>query len=145
MIGKKAESLFLYLSEQIINLHFNNKISKMKTQILLAAFLCFATSLFAQTSITKEEVKVSGNCNSCKKNIETAAKAAGASTAIWNKDTKILLLSFDAAKTSDKKIQEKIASVGYDTQDVTATDAAYEKLDNCCQYDRKAQKSPKKE
>ncbi|HMC99538.1 MAG TPA: hypothetical protein VKH37_05265, partial [Ferruginibacter sp.] len=33
--------------------------------------------------------------------------------------------------------QQAIAKSGYDTQDFTADDAAYNKLHACCQYDRK--------
>ena len=114
------------------------KFKKMKTQILLLSFLCCSIFSYSQNAVTKEQIKVAGNCNSCKKNIETAAKSAGANTAVWNKETKVLAVSFDASKTSDQKIQQKIASAGYDTQSVTATDAAYNKLDDCCQYDRKS-------
>ena len=85
-------------------------------------------------------VKVYGNCGSCKKHIETAAKEAGATSAVWNKDTKFLTLKFDASKTDSKKIQQKVAAAGYDTQDATATKEAYDKLDECCQYERKAAK-----
>ncbi len=106
----------------------------MKTQLLLASFLFFSIFSFAQT--TKQNIKVSGSCGMCKKHIETAAKEAGATAASWNKDTKILTVSFDTKKTSNKKIQEKVAAAGYDTPDFSATEEAYKKLDECCQYDR---------
>jgi len=108
----------------------------MKTQILFLSFLCFSIFSLAQLTLTKEEIKVLGNCNTCKKHIETAAKSAGATLAVWDKDSKILSVSFNDAKTSDRKIEQKIASAGYDTQDVKATDAAYNRLEDCCQYDR---------
>ena len=97
-----------------------------------------SANLQAQTKA--ETIKVSGNCGTCKKKIEKAATAAGASFASWDKSTKILDVKYDAAKTNEKKIQESIAAAGYDTQDVKATDEAYKKLDECCQYDRKAVK-----
>jgi copper chaperone CopZ len=112
----------------------------MKTQsfLLSIVFSCITLFSFAQNTQkqTQEKIKVNGNCESCKKHIEKAAVAAGASSAVWNTDTKVLVVKYDASKTSNKKIQEKIASVGYDTQDVKASDAAYNKLDECCQYDR---------
>jgi hypothetical protein len=37
-------------------------------------------------------------------------------------------------------IEKEIAAVGYDTQDVKATDDAYHKLPKCCQYEREAKK-----
>jgi mercuric ion binding protein len=108
--------------------------------ILVLAFVC--TSLFAVAQAKQTTVKVYGNCGMCKKHIETAAKEAGATSAVWNKDTKVLSLKFDASKTDSKKIQTKIAEAGYDTQDATATKEAYDKLDECCQYDRKEVAKP---
>lgn len=68
----------------------------------------------------------------CKKKIEKAAKEAGASLAVWNQESKVLKVSYNPASTSNKKIQESIAAVGYDTRDIVATDAAYNSLDECC-------------
>ena len=90
----------------------------------------------AQTT-KKESVKVWGNCGMCKKKIEKAAKSAGASAASWDSETQLLKISFDDSKTSSVKIQESIAKVGYDTQDYTADNEAYDNLPGCCQYDRK--------
>ena len=50
-------------------------------KILFFASLFFLSlNLFAQTTKT-EKIKVYGNCNVCKKNIETASKTAGANSA----------------------------------------------------------------
>ncbi len=95
------------------------------------------TNLFAQ-DMAKETVKVWGNCGMCKKTIEKAAKKAGASTASWDAEKQMLALTYDNTKTTSIKIQEAIAKTGYDTQDVTGDDAAYNNLHGCCQYDRKA-------
>ncbi len=110
---------------------------KLKYAMLLTAFT-FIT-LFATAQMKTDTLKVYGICGSCKENIETAAKAAGATAADWNKNTKLLMVSYDASKTSNMQLQNKIASAGYDTQDVKAPDAAYKKLDKCCQYQRKKQ------
>jgi len=94
---------------------------------------------FAQknTSLNKKEtIKVLGNCESCKKRIETTAKAAGAVTASWNEENEMLEVSYDGGKTSAIKIEQAIAAKGHDTQDVKATDKAYNKLPGCCKYDR---------
>lgn len=89
---------------------------------------------FAQKS-QSETIAVSGNCGMCKSSIEKAAKKAGATTADWNVDSKVLTVSY-ASNTSSAKIQQAVAAVGYDTKDVKATDAAYDKLHACCKYDR---------
>lgn len=109
----------------------------MKTQsflLSLFAVLFISVSAFAQQSKT-ENIKVWGNCGMCKKTIETAAKEAGATEANWNTETKILAVSYKGG--DNKKIQQAIANAGYDTQDFTAPAAAYDKLHECCKYDRK--------
>ena len=110
----------------------------MKKKITILSFLLMIGSFsFAQAPTT---IKVSGNCGSCKKHIEKAALEAGATTATWDKTTKLLALTFDANKTSTDKIETAIAGVGYDTEHKVATEEAYKKLDECCQYDRKKKK-----
>lgn len=89
---------------------------------------------------TPSSLKVSGNCGMCKKNIEKAAKNAGATAASWDKVSKVLTFSFDASKTSTDKIETSIAGAGYDTEHKEATMEAYKKLDECCQYERKKKK-----
>jgi hypothetical protein len=100
--------------------------------LLLSFFL--STSIFAQKT---EEIKVWGNCGMCKKTIETAALKAGAKTASWSEETKMLTVAYKPKKTDAKAIQESVAASGYDTQDVTAPNEVYSKLHGCCQYDRK--------
>jgi len=105
------------------------------TTIIL--FFASISSAYSQ-SLQKEQIKVWGNCGMCKKTIEKASKKAGASTASWDADKQMLTVSFDAAKTSSSSIQQAIAKTGYDTQDFTGDDDAYNNLHGCCQYDRKA-------
>jgi len=102
----------------------------------------FSQFLFAQTAKT-ETIAVNGNCGSCKKKIEKSALAAGATTAYWDKKTKFLNLSYDPAISNSQKIQRAIAEAGYDTRDFKASDSAYDKLEDCCQYDRKDLKEKK--
>jgi hypothetical protein len=93
---------------------------------------------FAQKTKT-EIIPVSGNCGMCESKIEKAAKEAGASSAEWDADTKKLTVKYNSSTTNAGKIQQSIAAVGYDTRDVKATDAAYNKLHGCCQYERTAE------
>ena len=116
----------------------------------LKLFITFFVSLFAfqlsqaQTASKTEIITVNGNCGMCKKNIEKNALEAGAATAIWDRKTKFLTVSYDPNTSSPAKIQNAIAESGYDTQDVKASDSAYFKLEECCQYERKELKAPKK-
>jgi len=109
-----------------------------KVSLLFILSIFAAKFSFAQDSLSKETIKVWGNCGTCKKHIEKAAKSAGAVTANWNQDSKQLKVSFDPAKTSSITIQQAIAKAGYDTQDFKGDDKAYGNLDGCCQYERKA-------
>ena len=105
--------------------------------VLLFGGLITNTSSAQIASVKKETIKVWGNCGSCKKKIEKAAKTAGATTANWNEDTQELKVAYNSNKSSSEKIQQSIASVGYDTQDFKGDDKAYTKLDKCCKYPRK--------
>jgi copper chaperone CopZ len=114
----------------------------MKKQLtMVLSFLFITIFSFAQTkdSTATEKIKVWGSCDMCKTKIEKAAKAAGTITADWNEESKILNVTYLASKSNNKKIQQKIADAGYDTQDLRATDAAFNKLPGCCKYDRKPQ------
>jgi hypothetical protein len=111
----------------------------MKTlQLFLLFFVFLSFSHIAVAQEKTDSIKVAGNCGMCKKKIETAAKTAGASFAQWNADSKILVVKYNSTSANAAKIQQDIAKTGYDTQDVKATDEAYNNLHGCCQYDRTA-------
>ena len=103
---------------------------------MLALLVAFTQFAFAQTKT--ETFGVSGNCGMCKNAIEKAAKAAGATEANWNKDTKQLTVTFAEATSSVAKIQQSVADAGYDNVGLKSTDAAYGNLPGCCKYDRNA-------
>ncbi|MGZ3837170.1 MAG: cation transporter [Flavisolibacter sp.] len=104
--------------------------------VLSFVFLSFSVAGLAQSKT--EKFTVSGECGSCKKKIEKAAKAAGASYALWNVDSKELTVRYNSTSSNKAKIEQSIAGAGYDTPDYKATEEAYNKLDACCQYDRSA-------
>jgi mercuric ion binding protein len=107
----------------------------MKAKYFFLTLVTFCSfNLFAQSKT--DTVKVWGICEECKGKIETAAKKAGALSADWNEDNYLLVVNYNSDKTSAMNIQKEIAAVGYDTQDVKATDDAYNKLPKCCQYTR---------
>lgn len=110
----------------------------MKTfKIFSIASVLFTLSFtaIAQKNVT-ETIDVAGNCGMCKTTIEKAAKKAGASKAEWDTEAKKLTVTFASASTNLGKIQQTVAEAGYDTRDVKATDAAYNKLHACCKYER---------
>lgn len=110
----------------------------MKTKILslVTLFTLGAFTVFAGNKT--EKFKVYGNCGMCETRIEKAAKSVeGVSKADWNKETKMMEVTFDDAKTNVDKVEKAIAKVGHDTPHYKAKDEVYSKLPGCCHYDRK--------
>lgn len=109
----------------------------MKTvkSLFIAALVFTSMSVFAQTKT--DSFKVYGNCGMCKNRIEKATKLEGVTSAVWNADTKEMVVAYDSTKISNDEIQRKIASVGHDTEKYGADDKVYKKLPGCCLYDRK--------
>jgi copper chaperone CopZ len=109
----------------------------MKTKVLslAALFMMGAVSVFAGNKTEKIEVK--GNCGMCETRIEKAVNAVdGVSTANWVKKTKKLAVTFDDTKTNLDKIEVAVAKVGHDTPKHKASTEVYNKLPDCCKYDR---------
>jgi copper chaperone CopZ len=106
----------------------------MKKLLLLSITLMMGIIVLAQNP-TKTTFTVSGNCDMCKATIEKAAKSvAGVSTAVWDKESKKLNVSYDTTKTKVDDIHKAIAKSGYDTDKQKATDEAYNSLHTCCKY-----------
>ena len=89
--------------------------------------------------IKKETIKVSGTCSMDKRRIETAAYAIdGVKSAVWDEYTQVLTLTYSVfKKDAADNVQKKIASVGNDTEKYRADDTVYQKLPDCCHYQRK--------
>ena len=108
---------------------------KTKQLSVLAVFLLATVVAFAGNKT--EKFKVYGNCGMCETRIEKAANGVdGVAKADWNKDTKIMEVTFDESKTSKDKIEKAIAKVGHDTDMLKANDEAYRDLPGCCKYER---------
>jgi hypothetical protein len=72
----------------------------------------------------------------CKKTIEKAVNEKGISKGVWDKNTKMILLSYDSTKTNTATLLKQIADVGYDNELQKANDEAYNKRPKCCHYER---------
>lgn len=107
----------------------------MKVLSFVVLFLFGAMSVFAETKT--EEFKVYGNCGMCETRIEKAANSLeGVTKAEWDKETKMIVVTFDESKTDVDKIHIAIANVGHDTKLHKADDGVYSNLPGCCKYDR---------
>lgn len=117
----------------------------MKTKVLssVALFLMGTASVFAGNKTGKIEVK--GNCGMCETRIEKTVKSIdGVSKADWSQETKMLEVTFDDAKTSIDKIEMAVAKVGHDTPHHKASNEVYNKLPDCCKYERNPAESEQK-
>ena len=89
------------------------------------------------SKLVNKEIMVAGNCEQCRARIENAAQRLnGVGTASWNVDSKLLSLSFDPSRTSLEKIEKSVANSGHDTHGHRAKDKVYDKLPQCCHYER---------
>lgn len=111
----------------------------MKKIILTVATAIALASCGGQSNSVQveESFKVYGNCGMCEKTIESSLKdVKGVSKADWDKTSKKMIVSFDSSAIDLATIKQKIADVGYDMDDVRASETVYGKLPDCCQYDR---------
>lgn len=110
----------------------------MKSKILITLTFIFALGLgLSAQNLKTEKIKVYGNCSSCEARIDKAAKSVdGVTKATWDKETMMLEVTYNPAKTSAEKIQTAVAKVGHDTDAVKADDKTYSSLPKCCQYER---------
>lgn len=108
---------------------------KSKFLSLVTMFLLGSMAVFAKDK--SEMFLVNGKCEMCEKRIEMAALSIdGVSKADWNKDTKMMELTLNDSKTDVHKVEMAIAKVGHDTKMHKASDEDYNKLNECCKYDR---------
>ena len=103
----------------------------MKTKLVLILAIIFSTFAVAKE---KKEIKVSGNCGMCKKTIESSLKIKEVYNAKWDKKTKILTVVFDEKKITADSLEQRVAAVGYDTENYKAKDEVYSELPQCCLY-----------
>lgn len=110
----------------------------MKTKMFsfLVLILFGAMSVFAENKTEKVEVK-GGDCKECKVHIEkTVLKVDGVFQAYWDVKTKQLEVIFDDSKTTLADLEKAIAKGGNDTSNQKATDEDFNKLPDCCKYER---------
>ena len=110
----------------------------MKT---LKLFSILSLALISFTALAKQittEIKVYGNCEMCKENIETAMDRPGISFAEWDIESKVLTVRYNDSKITEDEIHTIISEIGYSTDKVEANKEAQSKLSKCCQPKDKA-------
>lgn len=85
--------------------------------------------------VVEDTITVQGICQMCKARIEQAAYGKGVKFASWTNETSELALAYRADKVSLREIEERIAAAGHTTENVKATQVAYDELPECCRYE----------
>jgi copper chaperone CopZ len=107
---------------------------KLFNLTLLSAMLLQGCSSIPNANTT--EVMVNGNCSMCEETIEEAGSQQGISDVDWDRKTRIATITFDSTQTSTRAVLQRIAHVGYDSEQFIATDEAYADRPRCCRYKR---------
>lgn len=109
-----------------------------KTGLSIVVLLLSVIISHAQIKNAKiDTLKVSGNCEMCKKTIEKAGNKKNVAKVVWNTDTKLATITYDVKKTNSDAVLKRIALSGYDNEKYFAPDNVYANLHGCCKYERK--------
>jgi len=119
---------------------------KMMKSILAMAVLLVGFGNLQAQDVKTEEFKVYGNCGMCEARIEKAANSVdGVESADWDKETKMIEVTYDPDKVKTMDIHKAIAKVGHDTEKMEAENEVYEELPGCCRYEREVDAEQKAE
>jgi len=81
----------------------------------------------------------SGDCKDCRKSIEkVVSKLPGVESVEFNLRRNMLTVVYDPIEITPKGIKEQVSKAGFDTDTTKATKEAYDKIPDCCKYDRKS-------
>jgi cation transport ATPase len=98
-------------------------------------FALVLTTTWAQQKNKKLSFEVDGKCEMCKMRIEKAAlNVKGVKYASWDIPSHELSLIIDENKTNSMEVKTALVGVGHDTQELKATEEAYDKIHPCCKY-----------
>ena len=106
-----------------------------KVAFLLLLFIPLLSLSQTKEKNARDTFEVSGNCEMCKKRIETASLSLkGVKYVSWSPQSKNFSIIYNSTKVSIDDVKKKIAEAGHDNSSYTATDETYENLHFCCKY-----------
>lgn len=119
----------------------------MKKIYLVPFFVMVITSYSAQAQtssiLLKDTFTVYGNCEMCKKNIETSVQSLpGVAAVFWNLKNQLLTIAYDSSKVGIDTLHTTISLKGYKTSLLPANVKGYQALPFCCKVTN-ATKPPK--
>jgi len=109
---------------------------KLMLFVILLGWTALAQSLVKNKN-AKYTFEVNGNCDQCQKRIQKAAfSVSGVKMAMWDIESHQMTVLINEEKCEIVAVKQAIARVGHDTDQVKATDDAYQNLHSCCLYER---------
>tara|TARA_B100001057_G_scaffold77450_1_gene72329 strand:+ start:176 stop:511 length:336 start_codon:yes stop_codon:yes gene_type:complete len=106
-----------------------------KILFILLLIPIFSLSQEEKSKTNRAQFTVLGQCEMCKDRIEKATfKIKGVKYSSWSIPKNKLSIIYNSNKVSLNDIKNQIAETGHDTDEVLATDEAYENLHHCCKY-----------
>jgi copper chaperone CopZ len=118
----------------------NKTMSLFFAMMMMAGIFLTVESATAQSNTEEVKVKVLGNCGMCKDRIERAAKGVrGVTAATWDKNEKVLAVSYRTDRTNQEAVERAVAKAGHDTQNFITDEKTYSNLHHCCKYTRDQQ------
>ncbi len=119
------------------------KNEKMKRLVIIISIMVFGIAIsFGQKTEQKPkksselevvEIQTSAICNKCKVKLEhDIAFEKGVKSVELDNDTKILTVKYKKGKNSKEKIKKAITKAGYDADEMSANQKAYNALPECC-------------
>lgn len=107
-----------------------------KISLLILMVVAFAGTTMAQAKKVLQTVTIKTptvQCETCKKKIESfMAREEGVTKTVVDYKRKQTKVSFYTDRTNIENVKTAIANAGYDADDVTANEEAYNKLPKCC-------------
>lgn len=106
----------------------------MKKHIISFLILVLVASSQVFAANDKEvKIKTSAICSMCKARIErNLGLSKGVKEANLDVKSKVVTVKYNEKKTDEAAIRSTISKTGYDADQVTAVQAAHDKLPSCC-------------
>ena len=119
----------------------------IKSFLFIAIVVTFTSIAHAQqfnpkrdgSFVTSRTFKVNGTCEMCQHRIESSIKSLpGIWSSYWDVNTKTLQVTYDRSKIQPAQIEKLVSGQGHDIDSITAPAEVYNKLADCCHYQRKS-------
>lgn len=117
----------------------NNYLAMKSISLIGMVSLVLLTNITIHAQIknaTTATVKIFGNTPAAKTAIEKEGKSEKTAKVLWDQETNMATITYDASKTNTDEILKRIALAGFDNEKFLAPDDVYAQLPKVDQYSR---------